>query len=300
MNFSSIRYLLKEGCKNVWSNKMMSLASIGVLISCLLITGIAFMFALNVNSVMSNLSNENVITIYLQKNTLPLDSVKTGDEISDIPNVDTVTFVSKSEALAKYQEMLGPLFDGLQTDNDFMPDAYRITIKDPSLYSETIQQIKSLQHVESTSDKSEAASKLSNLSNLVATVGFWVIIVLSAVSLFIISNTIRITMYSRRLEINIMKSVGATNSFIRIPFIVEGIIIGMVSALASMALLSLLYDVVISSIGKIMPFNAIEFGSLALPILFAFVLGGILFGAIGGIISISRYLRRGGGEIVAF
>lgn len=299
-SISSMGYLVKEGIKNVWVNRMMSLASVGVLISCLLLTGTAVLFTLNVNAVMGDMGSENVITVYLKQESTPQQSEQVGKDLQKIDNIDTCVFVSKDEALDQYADMLGPLFEELKQEENFLPDAYQITLKDSEQYDQTISTIMSMNMVDSTSDRSDVAAKLVDLNTLVTTVGFWVMIVLSAISLFIISNTIRMTMYSRRLEISIMKSVGATNGFIRIPFIVEGMVIGLVSALISMGLVALIYNAAMQAINSIVPFTPIPFGSLSVKILIAFLLVGLLFGAIGGLISISKYLKKEGGEILGW
>lgn len=213
MNFSSMKYLLKEGVKNVWNNRMMSFASIGVLVSCLLLTGAAVLFSANLSYAMKDIQDENVVTVYLKQEVGELEAVTLGSELKEIPNIKEIVFVSQQEALEQYTEILGPLFEGLEEDN-FLPNAYRVTMEDLSLYDETVAKIKEIPQVDTLSDRSDAASKLTNLNNMVGTAGLWILIILSVVSLFIISNTIRVTMYSRRLEISIMKSVGATNWFI--------------------------------------------------------------------------------------
>lgn len=297
---SSFGYLIKEGFKNVWVNRMMSLASVCVLISCLLLTGTAVLFTINVGHVMQNMDGQNVITVFLSQDSTPEQSRRTGEEIESISNIDECKFVDKDEALNKYSEMFGSLFDDLRQEDNFLPDSYQITLKDSDLYDQTISEIKSLSHVDTISDRSDAANKLASLNMLVRTVGFWVMVILSAISLFIISNTIRMTMYSRRLEISIMKSVGATNSFIRVPFVVEGIIIGVISAFISMGLITVLYNSAMKAIHSIMPFSQIPFNTLSGGIFMSFIAAGILFGAIGGIISISKYLKKEGGEILGW
>ena len=129
-------------------------------------------------------------------------------------------------------------------------------MEDLSLYDETVAKIKEIPQVDTLSDRSDAASKLTNLNNMVGTAGLWILIILSVVSLFIISNTIRVTMYSRRLEISIMKSVGATNWFIRVPFIVEGVVIGLISAGISILVLKLVYESIMSAVKQLIPFTS--------------------------------------------
>lgn len=299
MNFSSVKYLLKEGVKNIWHNRMMSFASIGVLVSCLLLTGAAVLFSANLTYAMEGIQDENVVTVYLKQEVGQLEAVALAPELEEIPNIKSVEFVSQDEALEQYTEILGPLFEGLKEDN-FLPNAYRITMEDLALYDETVAQVKEIPQVDTMSDRSDAASKLTNLNNIVGTMGFWILVILSIVSLFIISNTIRVTMYSRRLEITIMKSVGATNWFVRVPFIVEGVVIGIISASISILVLKLVYDSIMSAIQQIIPFNTIPFGALTGPVVAGFFLAGIVFGALGGMISISRYLKKEGGELLGW
>lgn len=133
---------------------------------------------------------------------------------------------------------------------------------------------------------------------MVTTGGFWIILLLSLVSLFIISNTIRVTMFSRRLEINIMKSVGATNWFVRVPFVVEGVIIGLISGVIASLILTLLYDKMVRTITSITLYAPINIAPIEGRITLVFMLAGALFGALGGAISIGKYLKKEGGEIV--
>lgn len=120
MNFSSMKYLLKEGVKNVWNNRMMSFASIGVLVSCLLLTGAAVLFSANLSYAMKDIQDENVVTVYLKQEVGELEAVTLGSELKEIPNIKEIVFVSQQEALEQYTEILGPLFEGLEEDN-FLP-----------------------------------------------------------------------------------------------------------------------------------------------------------------------------------
>lgn len=277
---------------------MMSAASIGVLVSCLLLTGAAMLFSLNVSSVMKSVEDENTITIYLKQEVTTLEAVKIGQEIQKIPNVKDAKFISADEGLQQYKEILGSLFDELEDEENFLPHSWVVTMDDLSQYDQTVSQIKEVEGVESIRDRRDSAMKLTRLNQLVSQVGFWVILALGIVSLFIISNTIRVTMFSRRLEISIMKSVGATNSFIRIPFIVEGVVIGLISAALSTILLRLVYNSLIAGMNQIVPFTSISIDRLTVPIILGYTIAGIVFGALGGFISIRKYLKKDGGEII--
>lgn len=295
---TSFRYLFKEGFKNVWSNRMMSLASVCVLFACLLMTGTAFLFIVNVNNVISDLGKENIITVYLKTDANEQEVKQVGQEIKNIANIKTCDFVSKDEAMNEYSQMMGQSFNVIKEDGNFLPDAYRITIEDPQQYQDTINQVKAINKVDTISDRSDIANKLARINHLVSNVGLWVIIFMAVVSLFIISNTIKITMYNRRLEISIMKSVGATNTFIRMPFIVEGMIIGIFSAILSMFALSFLYNSVMNTILKIVPITVYRFSPLTPKVILVFLIIGAMFGILGGIISINKYLRKEGGIIL--
>ena len=292
---SSLGYLLKEGVKNIWSNRTMSFASVGVLVSCLLLTGAAVLFSMNVDVAMKSLEGNNSTTVYLQEGLPTLTSLRVGQEIKQLDNIEECEFVSKQDAVQNMLDMLGDdgtVLEGLLGDENFLPDAFRISMKDLNLYDETAAQIEAINGVDEIIDYSDIAEQLTSLDNLVTSVGFWIVLILSLVSLFIISNTIRVTMFSRRLEISIMKSVGATNWFVRVPFIVEGVIIGLLSGGVASGLLVLVYNKLVSSIASIPLFSPVDIGPITWRITLIFMLAGALFGALGGLITLGKYLKK--------
>jgi len=302
--FKSAGYLIKEGFKNIWNNRTMSFASVGVLISCLLLTGAAVLFSLNINTAMKTIEGNNSVKVYMKQNLPTLSAIKVGEEIKKIDNIDTCKFVPKDDAILQYMKILGDkdgtMLQGMTGKENPLPDAFQVSFKDLSKYKETAAQIKKIAGVEKINDYSEIASKLTSFDKLITTAGLWIILLLSLVSLFIISNTIRVTMFSRRMEISIMKSVGATNWFVRVPFIVEGIIIGLFSGAVSSLLLYFLYSKIILAITTITFFTPIDISSMTLSITALFMLIGTVFGALGGAISIGRYLKQEGGDIVGW
>ena len=296
---SSLGYLLKEGVKNIWSNRTMSFASVGVLVSCLLLTGAAVLFSMNVDVAMKSLEGNNSTTVYLQEGLPTLTSLRVGQEIKQLDNIEECEFVSKQDAVQNMLDMLGDdgtVLEGLLGDENFLPDAFRISMKDLNLYG-TAAQIEAINGVDEIIDYSDIAEQLTSLDNLVTSVGFWIVLILSLVSLFIISNTIRVTMFSRRLEISIMKSVGATNWFVRVPFIVEGVIIGLLSGGVASGLLVLVYNKLVSSIASIPLFSPVDIGPITWRITLIFMLAGALFGALGGLITLGKYLKKEGGDL---
>ena len=297
MRISSVKYLLKEGVKNVWVNRMMAFASIGVLVACLLMTGAATLFSMNLNMAMQTLQNDNSVTVYMANDLPTLKSVQVGEEIKKLDNVEDCEFVPKGEALEALMKSMGDdgsVFSSLLGDDNPLNDVFKVKMKDLSQYQETAKKISSLEGVYKVRDYSDVAAKLTSLDRLVTTAGFWIVLILSLVSVFILSNTIRITMFSRRLEISVMKSVGATNSFVRVPFVVEGILIGLFSGLLASGLLALIYDKTLKTITGIVPFfQPLSLGNVMGQIVLLFIAAGALFGALGGGISIGKYLKGG-------
>jgi cell division transport system permease protein len=218
-----------------------------------------------------------------------------------LKNITDVTFFPKEEAIKDYQDVVGDeLFAKMEGDDNPLPDAYKVTVKDLSRYEQTIKEIKKIDGVDTVSSQSDVADKLTSLNKLVQLLSVAVIIALVIISLFIISNTIRMTMYSRRFEISIMKSVGATDSFVRIPFIMEGMIIGVISGVVALFGLMLVYDLIIEAIQYIIPFTAISFNTVVWPIALSFIAAGAFVGVLGGLISISKYLKKEGSMILGW
>ena len=224
-------YLAKEGFKNVWNNRIMSIASVCVLISCLVLTGAAALFSMNVDNVVESVGKSNETSVYVKDGYSQLEAVYVGKAIEKLDNVESATFLSKEDAIKQYKSTLGDdLFAEMQGRNK-LPDSFIVVMKDLSKYDDTVAQIKKIDGVDSISNHRELAKKLTDISNLVNMICVAVVCALTIISIFIIANTIRATMYSRRFEISIMKSVGATNSFVRWPFLIEGMIIGLISAI---------------------------------------------------------------------
>lgn len=214
MSLHSIGYLFREGLKSLWKNRTMSIASIGVLIACLLMTGVAALLTLNISATMQSVEGNNVITVYLSSDVPALTAVRIGEEIRQIDNIAECTFVPKDTALSGVMQDIdggGTLFDSFTGDNNPLPDSYEISLADLSIYDETVSQITAIEGVESVSNYSHVAETLSSLDRVVRYGSVGIVAVLAVVSLFIISNTVKVTIFSRRMEINIMKSVGATN-----------------------------------------------------------------------------------------
>lgn len=292
----SIGYLTKEGFKNVWLNRLMSVASISVLLSCLVMMGIAFMLVVNMEKIITNIEDSNVIVAFVDDDASDETVSQVRTDLMKIENVKDCEFVSKEEAFEEQLEALGgdrTLFEGMENP---LPDSYRVILDDLTQFDSTLRQIKNVDSVQSVREDRELSQQVASIRKTVTYISVGVIIILLIVSLFIISNTIKITMFSRRLEIKIMKSVGATSWFIRWPFMVEGMSLGVISGLLSLGVVWGVYELVAGSIGNgfslLMSGGIVEFKDYALIILVAFLAVGIITGAFGSAVSISKYLKE--------
>lgn len=306
MTGSSLKYLIKEGFRNSWTNRMMSIASISVLLCCLVLIGSASMIFLNINSLVDRIEDENVIMVYIEDDTSQEDIAAMKDSIEAIGNIQSVEFVDKESAWQDQLKTMGEaqaeFFTEINPDKIPLPDAYKVTVADLSLFKDTVSQIKQLDNIDTVRENSDLAKKLQTISHGISIIAIVIIAVLFAISLFIISNTIKLTVYSRRLEISIMKSVGATNSFVRLPFIVEGVILGVISGVLSLGVVWGVYELAVNQFSDLLnslSLIPLDFKSYALYMLGAFVGIGVISGVGGSLITMGKYLNKEGSEISA-
>lgn len=297
---NSFFYLVKQGFKNLWNNRLMSLASIGVLVSCMLLIGAAALLAVNVSSVVDELEDQSEAIVYLDDNTTDDDQTRIRKAIIATGKIATVEFVPKGEALSQMMSAMGDeglLFEAYKEDNN-LPDSYRVTFDDVSDLESTVAAIENIDGVLSVSAMTEVANVITGLKKMAYVGGVVIIGLLIAVSLMIVGNTIKITVFSRRREVNIMKYVGATNGFIRLPFIVEGMSLGVISGAISYGLIYFGYDYftkwVLSQksewfsmlVSGMVPFTAISH-----QLLIGFLGGGALIGIFGCVAFIGKHLK---------
>lgn len=301
MRGSSFGYLIKEGAKNVWVNRLMSVASVGVLTACLLLIGGAVLFSVNVNSIVGYVESQNEVKVFL-KNDISDDIRSSLDEdIRKISNLGEIEYIPKEEGILIFSQTMGEYSDlvaGLQGDENPLPDAYKIKVKDLSDLSATVKEIEGLTGVESVSAPEEVATSITGIKNAVTVFGIFVVSILVLVSLIITANTIKITVYNRRKEINIMKFVGATDSFIRLPFIIEGTILGILSALLAYVVVWAGYDYLLAHLTQtatgwlgLAYQNFVPFTQLALDIFAGFLGAGIVSGTFGSMLFVRKHLR---------
>ena len=300
MNVSSFRYLVNQGVKGIWKNRMMTFASFCILLVSLLMVGIAVLLEMNLTKIISGIENKSEVVVVIKDGTSQADIDKLEQDLKAAVNINSVSFYSKDAAwknmMKDMTEEEKDLFD--YADDNPLPDTFKVTVKDIKRMGETTTQIETFANVDSTQSPTELADFLISIRRVLTIVGFAVIMALVIVSLVIISNTTRASVFSRRKEINIMKYVGATNSFIRIPFFVEGMIVGIVAAVAALLLTKFSYEGVYNvfnndfGLWKVLGVqNLYKFGDLYLYVALAYIGAGAIIGAIGTSISTGKHLK---------
>ena len=297
---NSFFYLVKQGFKNLWNNRLMSLASVGVLVSCMLLIGAAALLSVNVSSIVDAVEDQSEAVVYLDENldSASVENVRAG--IISSGKVSTIEFISKEDALFSMMESLGDdgiLFEAYQKDNN-LPDSFRITFTDVSDLKDTVYYLESIEGVYSVSALTEVAEVITGVKNMAYIGGTIIIGLLIAVSLMIIGNTIKITVFSRRREVNIMKYVGATNGFIRLPFIVEGVSLGIFSGALSYGIIYFAYDYIVNWVssqtaswfGKMVS-ELVPFSEISQYLLLGFIGGGAFIGLFGCVVFIGKHLK---------
>ncbi|WP_029687885.1 permease-like cell division protein FtsX [Thermoanaerobacter sp. A7A] len=294
MLFRNLKYFLKEGFSNLARNRLMTIASITSVMAAMLILGLFLVIILNVNSLTNQVESQLELKAFLKDNISEQQVTQIGNDIKKIPGVTSVVFESKEEALRKFKQQLGDksyLAEGLEKDNP-LPQSYIVKVKDAGLMKDISNEIKQINGVDKVSYGQDVVDKLLGIIKIIRIVGLSIIFILFIISIVIISNTIKLGVFARRREINIMKYIGATDWFIRWPFLIEGVVLGLVGALLSVALLVLIYGYVLDIINnKLIVFQLLPLEKIVGDILVYFSVIGAIIGALGSGLSIKRFLN---------
>ena len=297
MKHSIFGYLLGEGVRNVFHNKKSSGASLAIMCATMLIFGLFFMIIENLNNAVETLETQQGIQVFIQKTATDAQMEQIGEQIQAIDGVNKVTFVSKEDALNQTKEKLKDkqaLIAGWDESNPFKA-SYLVTLTDLKLSSQVQDEIKKIDNIDSIQSRDETINGLVAIANGVRIVSAVILTLLVLISIFIIGNTIKLTVHARRKEISIMKYVGATDSFIRWPFVIEGIIIGIVAALLSILVLGIAYSLITNaaanSIISTMGIKLLSFTDMTTLLVIVYMVLGIGIGALGSSISMRKYLQ---------
>ncbi len=294
MKLNRYGYLIGEGFRNIFTHGFMSFASVTIIIACLIIMGSFTLLDINVNEIVEDIGNQNQILAYVDEDmTAQEATAQIQPKLEALDNVASVDFMSRSEAMQNYLEKYDDSFaEGL--NEEVFRHRFVIQLVDLSQMDATRAAIGNVDGIVKVNAPTEYADKFIAVRNVISVVSLVLIAILGFVSLFIMSNTIKLATYGRREEIAIMKMVGASNSFIRCPFVVEGLVLGIVGGglafLAQWGLYKALEVKVASSL-SISFVQIVPFANMWMVVLIAFMAVGVLVGAVGGVIAIRNYLK---------
>ncbi|NMA57760.1 permease-like cell division protein FtsX [Clostridium cochlearium] len=294
MKISSIKYFISDSLKSIRRNKTISLASAATVAATLFILGVFMLSALNVKQVIKNVESKVEITVFLRDDITIGQQKELETKINAIDKIVDVRYESKEEAVKKFEEQLGEenkdLVKGLEKENP-LPSSFILKVKDPEMVTDVVDEIKDLNGIEKIREGKKTVEKIVSVTKTIKWVGMILFIILIGVSLFLIGNTIKITVYSRRREIGIMKYIGATDWFIRWPFVIEGGLLGITGAIIGFLVLYYLYNAIYPKMAKVLYLvDFINPSYILTSISWQFILAGILIGTVGSILSIRKFL----------
>ena len=294
MKINNLGYLIKEGFHGIFLHGFMSFAAICVTIACLLIVGSFSILAYNLDVMVDKLNQTSEIMVYVDSSLSDAEARSVGTKINQLDNVQNAVFVTREEALEKFinDHDNNAAFNGVQSQD--LRHRYVVTLEDNTLMKQTDNQLKAIPSVAKTNAAYELAEGFTTIQNVLNIASIALIAMLLVISLLIISNTIKLAMYDRKDEIAIMKMVGATNSFIRLPFVVEGFTLGMIGAILAFGLEWVLYDALVEKINTVDALRLFEFvpftGDLLIPMLATFGAAGLFVGIVGSWTSIRKFM----------
>ncbi len=294
MKRNKFGYLIREGVRGIFLHGFMSFAAVCVTVACLIIMGSFSLILYNLSVMVTELEQENEMIVYIDETYTEDQAKSVGSQINMIGNVHNAQFVSREEALQNFiEEQNDPeAFAGLQSDT--LRDRFVITLEDNTLMRETENELRQIQGVADVSAHYEISEGFTTLQHVLRIASVAIIAVLLVVSLLIISNTVKLAMYDRKDEIAVMRMVGATNGFIRMPYVVEGFILGMFGAAVAFFLEWGLYKLVaerIASVDTLQLFTVVPFSEVLYLMIAAYAITGFMVGVFGSLLSIRKFLN---------
>ena len=286
-------YYIKEGVISIFTHSLMSFASVCIIVAFLVIMGAFSLLAMNISALIGELENDNILLAYVDENMSEQEARTIRHSLLSTPNVTSVEFITREDAMKSF---LGKYEDSdrfKDVDPGWFRHRYAVHVDDVAMIAETQKEIGSIYGIARVNANLTIARGLVTVRNVVSGISLAIIAVLLAISLFIMSNTIKLATFERREEIAIMKMVGATNAFIRWPFIFEGFILGIIGSMAAYASIWALYEFVSGRAVRIEAgfFSLISFNSVSAPMLVVFAAIGFGVGVGGSSMALNRYLN---------
>ena len=294
MKKNNIGYLLREGIRGVFLHGFMSFAAIWVTVASLLIMGTFALVLFNLNEMIIDLEKDNQVLVYVEEAFSTAEAKSVGSQINMITNVHSAEFVSREDALAAFVEEQSDeeLFAGLESST--FRDRFVVSMEDNKLMRQTCEEIEKIEGVADITAHYEISEGFQTIQNILNIASLIIIAVLFVVSMLIISNTVKLAMYDRKDEIAIMKMVGATNGFIRWPFVVEGFILGFTASVVAFFLQWGLYNFLLNqivSVDTLQLFTMVPFVEVIELVAIAYAAVGFIVGVFGSVLSIRKFLK---------
>ncbi|MCI7443844.1 MAG: permease-like cell division protein FtsX [Clostridium sp.] len=291
MKISTVNYFIGDAFKSFKRNKTISIATIITVLVTFIVLGVFSLVAENLNLAIGGLEDKIELVVYLDDNITPIDKKEIQVKINSQQGVKEIQYESREDAFKKLQENNAGILKGYTLEKNPLPASYIVKLENMSYAPAIREAVKDLDGVESVSDEQESIDTIQNLIKFTKIIGTVLFIILIGVSIFLIMNTTKLTVYVRRKEVGIMKFVGATDWFIRWPFIIEGILIGLIGTFLSVIALYFLYKFVISFIvARVIILNLIPVSYVFTSLLWKFVLGGILVGGFASYLALRKFL----------
>ena len=296
MRFNVISYLIGEGFRNVFKNKKSTISSLMIMCATMLVFGLFFVIGENINQFVKEVADAQGIRVFVKTDATESEVEEVGREILGVEGVRNAEYISKEEGLESMRETLGDDIVAGYTDRvDILPAAYEVTLTDLELNEQVQEDILQIPNVDSIESSNKVIAQVIRLARGVRVITGAILILLVIISIAIISNTIKLTVHARRREISIMKYVGATNSFIRWPFLVEGVLIGVAAGILSVAIIGVAYTYIAGKLSgaiflEMANWRLIEFKDMFNLILTVYLALGIGIGMVGSGISMRKYL----------
>lgn len=293
MRLNRIGYLFREGFRSITTHGFMSFASVTIIMACLIIMGSVSLLSLNIDALIKDLEDQNEIVVFVDEKLSEDEARKVADSLSNIDNVSSVDFVTREEAMETFMEKYDSSFrEGI--DETVFRHRCVIHLTDIALMAQSKADLEATEGVAKVNAHLEYAKSFVTIRNIVSVISLVLIAILVFVSFFIMSNTIKLATFSRREEIAIMKMVGANNGFIRMPFVIEGLVLGVLGGglafLAEWGIYELITGKVVTSLtGSLL--NVVPFNNVAQYVFIAFMGVSVLVGAFGGVNAIRNYLK---------
>lgn len=294
MKINTCKHFFSDALKSFKRNRTISIASAATVAATLFILGVFLLTILDVQQVVKDVESRVEAKVFFNQDVTIAQKKAVEEKIDSLDEVVKVTFESKAEAMEKFKEQIGEenklLVEGLEKDNP-LPDAFVVKVKSPEMVSKVVESVKGMEGIYEIQDGKKIVDTIVKITSTIKWVGLALFIVLIGVSLFLIGNTIKITVYSRRREIGIMKYIGATDWFIRWPFIIEGMLMGVIGAVVACGVLYYAYNAVYTRMSSsLMMIQLVEPIYVITTISWQFVIAGIVIGALGSILAIRKFL----------